>query len=286
MTTKTLVLPNVLTSTATTTTTTINDWFVMNIQQVGYYRVDYSRDIWNDIIIGYKKNYAHFHHVNRELLHEEMFIAWKVLRTEVTAKDCLTLLGVLQYETNGSVWDSADMYMENLNNFLMFSDVYAFFQNFLRNTLSPHINILISSESVADVKLVSAVKKWSTIALHETYLQQELHKLIEFMLANESGDNVDFCSAFRNANESIYLHFMGELKKDVFDINIDIINGLGCSLNAQLLRGFLNEIISSTSELIDWIIVSAFYSTMKSSEIGLETLIEFMNGNYMNVERR
>ncbi|XP_070493081.1 aminopeptidase N-like [Chironomus tepperi] len=125
--------------------TTTDEWIIFNIQLVGYYRVDYSRELWDVIIKGYTTNYEIIHHVNRRALHEELYLGWKVLNTK-TASDCLEFMSVLEYETSGIIWMTASYYLQQLHNFLLFSDVYENFQSKMHKILLPHMKVLKASK--------------------------------------------------------------------------------------------------------------------------------------------
>jgi aminopeptidase N len=258
-----------------------DDWIIFNIQQVGYYRVDYGRELWNAIIDGYST--TEMHRINRITLHDEMFIAWKSLRS-LKLTDVLTFVKVLKLEHDGIVWESAASYLESINEFLQFSDVQLNFHQLMHDVLQPHINNANGKAASESDKLINEVRKWSRISMYEPYLMQEQMKLIQQMESNEEGAIIDYCSAFRYANASIYTHYVDQVINSNTLINIDLIHGLGCTLNATLLRKFFLDIMPNGSELSDFVIMDIIYATMEASIVGLESVMELISQNIRTIE--
>lgn len=251
-----------------------DEWIIFNVQQVGYYRMDYSRELWRSIIRAYPDG---MQRINREILHEEMFIAHQTLKT-MTMCDCVRLMSVLRYETEGAVWEKAE-YIDKLNQFMLFSDIYPHFRGLLRDILEPHMHILGDTPTV-DTSLLNQVTKWSKMAQHDTYLQHELDKLLKYMLSNEENDKPDFCSAFRIANASIYNFYVDELVHFESFIDMELVFGIGCSLDATLLSGMFEEILDDENEISHWMVMDILRATVEASEVGLEAVMDLITNDF------
>lgn len=257
MTTESTVIPNVVAS----------DWIILNIQQVGYYKVDYSRDIWTTIIDGYKKSPESIHKINREVLHEEMFDGWVNLRTQ-SISDCLGLLGVLHGERDGGVWEKAGNYIEKLNEFFLFSDFYDEFLDLLHIQLTPHLNADESS------KLSREITRWCRESQLGSYLQSQLEQLLRYMNTNDFNDKPDFCSAFRVANSSVYQHFFDKVFNESFLFDSELISALGCTESSEKLHELFTKLLAKDNKINEFIVTQTIYSTMRNSEAGLEAIMD------------
>lgn len=262
---------------------TSDEWIIFNIQLVGYYHVDYSWELWDVIIKGYKTNFEIIHHVNRKVLHEEMFIGWKILKTK-TASDCLEFMSVLEYETSGIIWMTASYYLEQLYKFLLFSDVYENFQTKMHKILLPHLKILKASKEV-DIEFPVEIKKWSIMCQHPEFLEQQLNQLLIYMQTNSSSDKPDLCSALSIANETIYRHYINEVINFQFFLDMEVVGGLGCSLNRTLLEESFTAFLNSVNEVEPYFVTNVIEVAIESSVVGLETVMDLISDKWWKINQ-
>lgn len=257
----------------TTESTIISDiqhdeWIIFNAQQVGYYKVDYSRDLWSTIIDTYKRIPDSIPKINREVLHDEMYDGWKYLGTK-SISDCLELLKVLEVEHEGSVWEKAGRYIEELNKFFLFSEFYNNFLTLMHVQLTPHVESL-----ERDNKVSEQVTRWCKKTKHESYLRLELNKLVNYMNVGDESKRPDFCSGFKLANNSIYDYFFEKVFNEELLFDFELVESLGCREDRLKLEELLNKMLNSTN-MNDFLIMNAISSTMSNSQVGLETVMDF-----------
>lgn len=267
MTDESTIIPNV----------SANEWIIFNIQQVGYYKVEYSRDLWATLIAGYKKNPEIIHKINREVLHAEMLDGWLKLGTQ-SISDCLALLEVLDVEREGSVWEKAGDNIEKLNEFLRFSELYADFLDLMHSLLSPHVD-------GNDSKMSKEIERWSKETQLESFLEVQHEQLLTYMETNDPQIKLDFCSAFRRANSTIYQHFFDKVFVDNFFLNSELIWGLTCSKNGEKLRELLEKLLNPEIRIFGPVVSEAFYLTMKNSESGLEAVMDVTSNHTEDIQR-
>jgi len=260
---------------------TSDEWIIFNIQLVGFYRVDYSRELWDVIIKGYTTNIEIIHHVNRKELHEEMFLGWKILKTK-KASDCLEFMSVLEYETSGIIWMTASYYLEQLHKFLLFSDVYEIFLTKMHKILLPHLKVLKASKAV-DKEFPVEIKRWSMISQHPEFLEQQLNQLLIYMDTNSSSDKPNLCSALSIANETIYRHFINEVINFQNFLDMEIIGGLGCSLNRTLLEELFTTFLNPINEVGPYFVTNVIEVAVDSSVVGLETVMDLINDKWWEI---
>lgn len=250
-----------------------NEWIIFNVQQVGYYKVDYSRDLWTTIIDAYKRQPESIPKVNREVLHGEMFDGWSNLGTK-SISDCLELLGVLEAEREGAVWEKAGSYIEKLNEFFLFSEFYDNFLALMHTQLAPHVDVLGKDDKESS-KLSEQVTRWSKETQHESYLRLELDKLVDYMNTGDMDKRPDFCSGFRVANASVYNHFYDKVFNEANLFDVELVSSLGCRKDARKLKELLANMLDPRKITQEYLIMEVFSSTMRNSEIGLETVMDF-----------
>lgn len=250
-----------------------NEWIIFNVQQVGYYKVDYSRDIWTTIIDAYKSSPESIPKVNREVLHAEMFDGWMNLGTK-SISDCLELLGVLEVEREGAVWEKAAQYIEKLNKFFLFSEFYDNFLALMHAQLTPHVDSLDKDDKRASI-LNEQVTRWSRETQHESYLRLELNKLVNYMNTGDENKRPDFCSGFRIANASVYNHFFDKVFNEEILFDFELVSSLGCRQDGRKLEELLSKMLSSTRINNEFLVMEVFSSTMRNSLLGLETVMDF-----------
>lgn len=250
-----------------------DEWVIFNVQQVGYYKVDYSRDIWTTIIDAYKRDPESIPKINREVLHAEMFDGWMNLGTK-SISDCLELLRVLEVEREGAVWERAGQYIEELKKFFLFSEFYDNFLALMHAQLAPHVDSLEKDDKSMSI-LGEQVTRWSKETQHESYLRLELDKLIDYMNTGDENKRPDFCSGFRIANASVYNHFFDKVFNEEILFDFELVSSLSCRQDGRKLEDLLTNMLDSKKIKNEFLIMEVFSSTMRNSLLGLETVMDF-----------
>ncbi|XP_037036998.1 aminopeptidase N-like [Bradysia coprophila] len=113
-----------------------DDWIVLNIQQSGYYRVNYDNQLWNLIIEQLNgPQYDRIHLLNRNQLIDDSFHVARSGR--ITFDIPLDIMNYLERETDFIPWDSADRALFLYNRWLLGSSVYDDFQEYvLKNVVA------------------------------------------------------------------------------------------------------------------------------------------------------
>lgn len=86
---------------------TDDDWIIFNIQQTGYYRIQYGPNLWSAIARGLNENKNSIHLVNRRVLQNELSIGYSTLAT-LDASTVLEVESYLKTEDNYLVWNDAE----------------------------------------------------------------------------------------------------------------------------------------------------------------------------------
>lgn len=220
-----------------------NDWIVLNIQQSGYYRVNYELPLWNLIINQLNgPDYHHIHLLNRGQLVDDSF---HIARSGRIGFDVpLEIMNYLERETDHIVWDSAERALFLYNRWLLGSSIYDEFQGYvLKNVASMYDKLgvrVIENEPRLDryarqIAINLACLHGSPQCLSDAAeqlavminSQQPLHPDVVAQI---------YCNGMRQSGADIMDAMHDLLFSTTRQIERNrIINGLGCIGDAELL---------------------------------------------------
>ncbi|KAJ6597318.1 Aminopeptidase N [Pseudolycoriella hygida] len=262
-----------------------DDWIVLNLQQVGYYRVDYDTNLWRAIIRQLKENHSFIHPINRAVLQDEIYLALTdSTLNRVTASDCMDILTYFGKEDEPIAWSKANALITSFNNRLFGTSRYGNFLEFLREITTPHLNAIgyerIDFESSVTTSLRNSIKSWNCLALADPCLSNEYTKFLQFYNTNTSA-SFDYCHALRNVNGATYEALVNGVARDSsYVTRSNYLNNLGCSLNEEDLKKFLAITLDTTNVLTANERQNILVNTMGRSIIALDTTIQFIDANY------
>lgn len=268
-----------------------NDWIILNIQQVGYYRVDYDTNIWRAIIKQLNDDHSVINPINRAVLQDEIYLALTDSSlSSVNVSDCLNILNYFGAEDEPIAWSKANTLLNLLNSRLFATSKYEAFLEFLRGISGPHLRDIgyepIDYEPSVRTSLRSSTKSWNCLALDEGCLDNEHDKLLQFYNTGTSA-SFDYCDGLRNIDGAFYSAIVtGVATVSGYPSRTNYLNNLGCSLDRVKLSEFLAIILDTSNTLSATERQNVLINTMRRSVLGLETTIEFIDANYVQINAR
>lgn len=266
------------------------DWIVLNVQQIGYYRVDYDTSIWRAIINQLMENPSLIHPINRAVLQDEIYLSLTdSTLNRVTVADCLNILQYFGRENEPIAWSKANALISLLNQRLFGTTKYEDFLNFLREITAPHLNVIgyepIDFEALGTTSLRSSTKSWNCLALDDACLTNEYDKFLQFYNTGSSL-SFDYCYALRNLNADTYQQIINDVTTNAaYASRTSYLNNLGCSLTEDNLKKLLGATIE-TNILTSTERQNIFRNTMGRSALALGVTIEFIDENYAAINSR
>lgn len=263
---------------------TVNDWIILNIDQVGYYRVSYDTNLWRAIIRQLIEDHSVINPINRAVLQDEIYLGFTdtTLNT-VAATDCLDILTYFDGEDEPITWSKANSLLNLFSNRLFGTTRYENFLGFLNEITTSHLTITgyepIDFEPSVSASLRSSIKPWNCLALNEGCLNHEREKLLQFLNTGTS-EPFDYCYALRNIDEEYYEIVDGVATNSAFPSRSNYLANLGCSLKKEYVRYFLEIALDSSNILVQSERQNVLTNTMVRSVVALETTIEFIDENY------
>jgi aminopeptidase N len=261
-----------------------DDWIIFNIQQTGFYRVNYDQKLWNEIINQLNRNHTQIHFINRRFLFDNLLFA-----ASANFVDLVTSLRLLEYmkdEKNEFVWDTAEGVVANLCEMFYEEWFHEDLMAFLRNVFEFHyeMNGYVEGNRKTYRACMLGVEKCSKDALDRLLTVMDGEK--------EAHDDV-YCNGLRVANATIFWTFFKLIAvSDDLKFRSKLLEGLACSNNKLLLIDYLNMIFdrenSSTqsgfiANLSDKEKSLALEAVVTKSKLGGFVSFEFLTENVVKV---
>lgn len=277
---------------------TTDDWIVVNIQETGFYRVNYDDVLWNQIVIQLNSDkFTDIHEFNRAQLVDDIL---NLARANI--KDYSSVFRLLEYlkkEQNFVPWASASSGLRYLQRQLLGSESYAHFNRFVKELVSPLFAELGSHDGGENEKL--ADKHARTIAIDWACrtgdakcisdTQDRVRKVIEDPSQEIEPDvrYIVYCNGLREATDKDYEAIMKRLneEQDQGERTI-LINALGCIQVSEIQKKFLASSIADDSPVKYRIqernrVLQGVYS---NGQTGLENAMEFIAENHAEIQSK
>ncbi|CRL04603.1 CLUMA_CG017671, isoform A [Clunio marinus] len=272
-----------------------DDWFLLNIDQFAFYRVNYNADNWIAIINALRHNSQVFSAVTRAQLIDDAFHMAK--ENLLPYGIALDLMMELKNETSFLPWNAAIKNLLHLNDILVETDFHGEFQDLMLYLIEGYMTLIGIDELSTD----SGMDKFSRIQMidficrmkSEDCLNQMQRKLKSHIDDKEklpvNLESSAFCyglmaSAFSDEGSRLIVELWNELQaSDNTEYRLRIINSLGCYGDVKVLFDLLETILASTGEARyygteSFALIHAVYSTtIQGVEATLNFLIEFQN---------
>lgn len=236
-----------------TTNTTVNlpgnaSWIIGNVQETGYYRVNYDTKTWHAIhhtLVG--SNWGGIHELNRAQIVDDLF---NLARASVIDYElALDIIEYLSTETNYLPWTAAF----NGYNYLVIRlgvDT-ANFATYIRDLTAKAYNALGFEEKTSDTTLDiynrAKILAWACkfgktdcTSKAKAYFNDLNNKAVPVNIRS-----VVYCSAMREGSEADFDKLFAKFKTEtVATEETLILNSLGCVKDQKLVTKFFNLIIT------------------------------------------
>ncbi|CAG9805385.1 unnamed protein product [Chironomus riparius] len=268
---------------------TDGDWMVVNIDQVGYYRVDYSSVLWRANIAQLNDDCTVINPLNRALLLDEFYLGWTQFR-RVGGADAIKILSYMGKEDEFLAWARGQRIFNDLRNHLFDTLAHEKFYELIQEITKPHLNVLgyegFDGENSNRTSLRSYVKQWNCQAFDNDCFIHENEKFMNFYNNGQEGaTNFDFCFAMRTIDETTFGQLLAIVVSDKDFVNRGrYIQYFGCSLNHENLKKLLKITLDEGNNLENDEIQTILTSTYSNSRDGLTLALSFLDDNYMKLK--
>lgn len=261
--------------------------YLLNVQQSGYYRVNYDYKTWQDITDFLKSDkYSTIHEINRAALIDDLLNLGRAGQLNYSV-----VLNATQYlvnETNYIPWRAFFNGLTYVQKQLEQKDNYNAFVRYVTSLLTPIYNKLGFKDKSKDdhVTLLfrSHVRKWAC-KFNVTDCKEQA--LSHFDASNNGATleanirSVSYCTVAEQNDRQLWNRLWELYTQSTFSaVKSVILQSLPCATEDVLLKDLLQKAITKDSGIRFEDRSSVFTSVINSSPEGVESVIDFVRENY------
>ncbi|XP_053945437.1 membrane alanyl aminopeptidase-like [Anastrepha ludens] len=273
---------NATTSASNITLTNSVDWVILNIQETGYYRVNYDQSTWNSIHAAlHSSNWSGIHELNRAQIVDDLL---NLARANVLEYDvALNVLEYLESEINYLPWTSAFNGFSFINTRLG-NDTESFYSYIIELTETAYNQLGFderSNDTALDIYNRAKILSWSCKAGRTECIQksQEHFAKIDTTPVPVNIRSVVYCNALRHGNETNYDKLFNKfLTSTSATEQTLILSTLGCVKNSTLIEKHFWAIVSDQIRLQDK--STAMSSLYSDNNENVDQVFELVTTNY------
>jgi len=267
---------------------------IFNVQETGYYRVNYDITNWKLIVNQLDDNHQAIHVINRAQILDD---ALNLAKTgHLDYKTALSLTGYLHKEIDYIPWTSALTGISYIDKMLKRTPAYGEFKKYMLKLITPLYNRLGStaqkSDEHLDILLRKKVVSWACKVEHPECVYQAIAKFDEWMeRGNPDQDNpVDvnlkfqtYCNAIARGGEKAW-DFAWERynASNVATEKSTILSSLGCAKEVWLLNRYLQMSLTPGSGVRKQD-GSRVISTVASNTVGRYLAFDFIRDKWETI---
>lgn len=265
-----------------------DDWYVLNIQQTGYYRVNYDFENWQRLTWQLHDDLSIIHVLNRAALIDDVFVLAKT--GDVSYETALGMSEYLRAEHDYIPWASALSHFDDLDRLIQTPEINGSLMTFIAEMIHDVYLKLGTAENSGEELLAkyarTLVINWACRVGIENCLSSVRTMFSKMLYQNIPVDvnlqSAVYCASLRSANDAEYSDFMEKLAAiDDQDERTRMIDALGCSADENKLMAFLESSLEAKEfgyrEVEKPRVV---LSVLKGNKNGASAVIQFYRKNY------
>ncbi|XP_050343242.1 aminopeptidase N-like [Nymphalis io] len=270
------------------------EWFIVNKQQTGYYRVNYDVQNWRALANVLIRSHNTIHLLNRAQIVDDAFNLARNGRL-----DYLHAFEVSRYlinETDYIAWGAANAAFSYLDIVLSGSDAYQLFQEYVLHLTQP-LYARLGFDAASGEEHVTPFHRNIILNLNCRYGNQHCVNRSQELLQqirNNPGQTLNpdiqttvFCSGLRggSAENFDFLWARYRASQDSSEQSI-LLNALGCTSNATLRDFYLNQVIDDNSFVREQDRHTILVSVINSSPASMEVALDFVMEHFAAIQPR
>lgn len=265
-----------------------DNWFIVNVQQTGYYRVNYDAENWMKIILQLHEDASLIHVLNRAALLDDIFTLAKT--GDVNYASALSMSTYLKSEHDYIPWASVLSHFDDLDRMIHSVDGNSELMKFIADTIHDAYEA-VGMEAREGEELLAKyartlIVNWACRAGIEDCLSRTQSMFINFLnddiKVDVNMESAVFCASLRAAEETQFRAFMSKLAEaDDQDERGRMIDALGCAADERNLAAFLESTLESSEfSYRDAEKPRVVMSALRNSRNGVSAVIKFYADNY------
>ncbi|CAH0725367.1 unnamed protein product, partial [Brenthis ino] len=271
-----------------------SEWYIVNKQQTGYYRVNYDEANWRALANVLQRSHGTIHLLNRAQIIDDSFNLARNGRLEYDI--AFEVSRYLINETDYIPWGAANAAFSYLDIVLSGSEAYRLFQQHVLTLTAPLYDQLGFIAGSGE-EHVTPFHRNIILDYNCRYGNQQCVSRSQELLQqlrdnpnqplNPDVQTVVFCSGLRggSADNFYFLWDRYSASQDSSERST-ILNALGCTSNATLREFFLNQVLDDNSPVRDQDRHSIIVSTINASPENMEAALDFVIENFARIQPR
>lgn len=274
-----------------------SDWFIINYQQTGFYRVNYDVVSWKNLAYALaQKNHSGIHVTNRAQLVDD---ALNLARAERLAYDvALNCTNYLRNETEYLPWKA---FFNGISLLLQRSEgrtdnVYSLIKSYITHLTSKMYKSLTFNDASDDTHMRQLSREliltWSCKLDVKECVDEAMKLYVDLQTNVTHGRAITispnaraavYCTALRKDHEADW-NYMWEryLKEEYAAEKKTILEALGCTTNTKLLQSYIDRAVrgSFTSEIRKQDVSAVLASIYNAGKVGVDVMSEYLMNEY------
>jgi len=265
-----------------------DQWVIFNVQEVGYYKVNYDEKNWGLLVGQLTQDHTAIHTINRAQLIDD---ALDLARSgELGYDTALSVIGYLDAEREYLPWDAAFNNLAYVNTQLKRTAGYGAFKRFILKLISSLYERVGFDESADDSHLDHFTRvnvlNWACAVDHPDCVRKSVDKFKQWMDDPENDRIIPanlksrvYCSAIREGGESEWEFAWARYKAaNVASEKSRLLSALGCTNEIWMLSRYLNWTLTPDSgiRVQDG---SQVFSAVSSNSVGRYLAWDFLRNN-------
>ncbi|CAH0725368.1 unnamed protein product, partial [Brenthis ino] len=271
-----------------------SEWYILNKQQTGYYRVNYDEANWRALANALQRSHGTIHLLNRAQIIDDSFNLARSGRLEYVI--AFEVSRYLINETDYIPWGAANAAFSYLDIVLSGSEAYRLFQQYVLTLTAPLYDQLGFIAGYGE-EHVTPFHRNINLDYNCRYGNQQCVNRSQELLQqlrdnpnqslNPDVQTVVFCSGLRGGSADNF-HFLWDRYSASQDSSerSTLLNALGCTSNAGLREFFLNQVLDDNSPVRDQDRHSIIVSTINASSENMEAALDFVIENFARIQPR
>ncbi|XP_076292003.1 uncharacterized protein LOC143214621 isoform X2 [Lasioglossum baleicum] len=277
-----------------------SEWFIINYQQTGFYRVRYDTDSWKKLTNALtKKDYSNIHVTNRAQLVDDAFNLARAQKMGYDeAFDCTNYL---RNETEYLPWKA---FFNGISFLLQRSEghtdeVYSVIRSYILHLTSRMYQSLGFNDASNDSHMRQLSRELILTWICKMEAKEcidEVKKLYVDLQTNTTlGRPVTispnakaavYCTAMRNADENDWNYMWNLYLNEKFaSEKKTILEALGCTTNKELLQKYIDRAIrgSFTSDIRKQDVTAVLTSIYNAGKVGVDIMSDYLMNEYIQL---
>ncbi|XP_069952144.1 aminopeptidase N isoform X2 [Cherax quadricarinatus] len=269
-----------------------DQWVIFNVQETGFYKVNYDDDNWNLLIKQLNSDHKVIHVINRaQIIDDAMDLAQAGQLSYKTALDVIAYLG---NEEEYIPWESALSNLVYLKKMFIRSKHYGALKNYLLNLLTPLYESVGFQDNINDphleqLKRVKALT-WAcnleyqdcvnnSVSLYQKWMENPSNRSI----VSPNLKSIVYCTAIAAGDEEEWNFGWNQyLNSNVGSDKEVILSSLGCSKKIWILSRYLDMAFSNNSGMREQDAPIAFVAVARNS-VGHYLTWNYVRDNWQKI---